>query len=431
MEGPDDPLIFPENPSFADVLEAISDANGSRLAEFKVSVHEDEPGHSSLHFVNYRFCTPATFPPLEGSPREQYLAAVRRECRGLAFRVYDSGEEPELAARMFHKFFNVGERPDTAEHLLDLSRPHTLLVKHDGSLIAPVLLRSGEVRFATKSGFTTVADLMHERYLARHPHYAAFAKQWLTQGFTPLFEWCSLRNKIVLDYEEDALILLGIRNNATGRYLTHAQLEEAVKAFADGPIALTERITLDEGIESPADLMKSIKRRERIEGFVIMFEDSSELFKIKTDWYFARSNQKKAAESSLNSERGLWGLILNQEIDDHANLMDPLRLKAVQHFSPLLFDQVNALHGRLLALVEKYADASKKEFVLAFQANQDPDTMGPLALSLKVFDAHQAGEDTWEVVRDWCVKNTASNKGLEAMRPLFGGLAFSEKLGWQ
>lgn len=54
-----------------------------------------------------------------------------------------------MAARRFHKFFNVNERPDTHESLLDLTQPHRLLVKHDGSLVGPILMKNGSVKFAT------------------------------------------------------------------------------------------------------------------------------------------------------------------------------------------------------------------------------------------------------------------------------------------
>jgi hypothetical protein len=46
--------------------------------------------------------------------------------------------------------------------------------------------------------------------------YVSFSKVWMDQDYTPIFEWCSPRNKIVLAYEQDLLVLTAIRHNRTG-----------------------------------------------------------------------------------------------------------------------------------------------------------------------------------------------------------------------
>ncbi len=143
MEGPS---LFATDFTLHDVHEAIRDTD-----EFKVSKYADEAG-GELLFFNYRFCSPKTFPPLDkaASDRERLLFAIRRECRGLVFRS-EPGKEAVLTARMFHKFFNIGEREETQPERISLSRPHTLSVKHDGSLVAPVIF-NGKVQFGELVG---------------------------------------------------------------------------------------------------------------------------------------------------------------------------------------------------------------------------------------------------------------------------------------
>ncbi len=100
-------------------------------------------------------------------------------------------------------------------------------MKHDGSLVAPVRF-GGRVQFATKSGFSEVARQIEERFKDAEK-YASWSEHWIKQGHTPLFEWCSPRNKILLDYQTDQLICLGIRDNVRGTYMPHRQLHEAKK----------------------------------------------------------------------------------------------------------------------------------------------------------------------------------------------------------
>ncbi len=131
------------------------------------------------------------------------------------------------------------ERDDTNEKLVDLSLPHRLLVKHDGSLVGPVLLKSGAVRFATKSGsscarylftfcpffvpfrclsfsvsfvpllthvhscfsgFGPIIEMLESRFLSLRENkiYETWSAEWLRRGYAPMFEYVSQRNKIVL-----------------------------------------------------------------------------------------------------------------------------------------------------------------------------------------------------------------------------------------
>ncbi len=138
--------VFATGFTLEDVREAIRDTD-----EFKVSVYQDEKDGSELLFFNYRFCTHATFPSLDAakSPRERLLFQLKRECRGLAFRVPKQGEAV-VAGRMLHKFFNVEEREETQLDLISLGRPHTLAVKYDGSLVAPIFF-NGRVQFGERS----------------------------------------------------------------------------------------------------------------------------------------------------------------------------------------------------------------------------------------------------------------------------------------
>jgi RNA ligase len=139
--------------------------------------------------------------------------AIRRECRGLIFDA-----DGNLMSRPFHKFFNVNEREETQTHEIDMSKPHVIMEKVDGSMIRPILV-DGYIRWASKMGITSVG-MQAEEFVAKNTKYKNFAFWCIKKGLTPIFEWTSPFNQIVLPYEEENLTLLAVRSNLTGDYLS-------------------------------------------------------------------------------------------------------------------------------------------------------------------------------------------------------------------
>lgn len=138
--------------------------------------------------------------------------AIRRECRGIKF--YPSGE---IAARPFHKFFNVGEREETQPHVLDFGSDHAVMEKIDGSMVHAIKLPFG-FRWCTKAGITDVSEIA-EKFVAQNLKYEQFASACIDRGLTAIFEYVGPHNKVVLDYETENMILLAVRENVSGTYL--------------------------------------------------------------------------------------------------------------------------------------------------------------------------------------------------------------------
>jgi len=116
---------FPNIYNIDDVLWAIEGRD-----EFVVAEKE---GYT---VINYNVMMADTFPDviIDADPYDQasgvveqqdYNAAIRRECRGL---IFDS-KTGEILRRPFHKFFNVNEREETQDHVINLSRPHAIQKK--------------------------------------------------------------------------------------------------------------------------------------------------------------------------------------------------------------------------------------------------------------------------------------------------------------
>jgi len=151
-------------------------------------------------------------------------SAVRRECRGL---IFDS--DGVLISRPYSKFFNVGEKEETQLHKINLYEPHIVLEKLDGSMVRPIPTPEG-FRLGTKAGITDVA-MNAEVFIADKPHYAKFILSSIACGMTPIFEWVSRKNRIVVDYQEDNLILTAVRDNLSGTYLLHSIIVETGKNY--------------------------------------------------------------------------------------------------------------------------------------------------------------------------------------------------------
>src|SRR6185503_7823334 len=154
--------------------------------------------------------------------------AVRRECRGMIF-----DKQGKIVRRPFHKFFNVGERLETHESKIDWTRKHVYLDKLDGSMVTPFLDKGQHLRWATKMGITEVA-MQAEVHVAKNQKYIDFATACLDipgDEVTPIFEWCSRKQRIVVDYPEDQLILTGMRALNSGYYYPYDSMKRVATNY--------------------------------------------------------------------------------------------------------------------------------------------------------------------------------------------------------
>ena len=183
------------------------------------------------YVVNYMVSMSDTFPPVDESPELEYdliaqRNAIRRECRGLLFH-----KDGSIMARRLHKFFNINERDETQFSKINFSQPHVILEKLDGSMITPVFTDAG-IRWGTKMGITDVS-MGAEEFVAAHPQYDTFARWCIDEaGVTPIFEWCSRKQRIVVDYPIDRLVLIAARDIRKGSYVNYDWLQAYGKKYS-------------------------------------------------------------------------------------------------------------------------------------------------------------------------------------------------------
>ena len=379
---------FPYIQNITDVLPAIEGRD-----EFVVAVKE---GYT---VINYNVMMADTFD-----------CNIRRECRGIIFDTATG----DIIRRPFHKFFNVNEREETQEHVVDLTRGYAILEKLDGSMIAPFIV-NGAMIWGTKMGATEVAKPVEE-FVKNNPQYDEF-RYLIGSGFTPIFEWCSRKQRIVLDYKEDQLVLTAIRDIKTGQYAPYERLVSLAESYGvpvirqwDNTMVEQWHSTVQRGNKTMSSFVNFVRDLEDLEGFVVRFDDGH-MLKLKCDWYV----QIHKAKEKILQDRNIVELILDDKLDDvmaHLPKEDRDRLIVFEsQFNLAYADVVYMLANDLDWIREENID--RKTFALE-HAKTYRDPYMP-TLIFRNFDVIDHVE-YWTSVDDTIRKNLTKTVKYEAIR---------------
>jgi RNA ligase len=215
----------------------------------------------------------------------------------------------------------VNERDETLLDKIDWNRPHVILEKLDGSMVSPCRVRN-HIRWMTKMGVTDTS-MEAEAFVAKNPKYALVARMAYDRDLTLIFEWCSNKNRIVLDYPDDRLVLTAVRFNDNGKYMPYDELKQLAAGF-DIPLVQAWGSTTTKSHDALIDI---VRQAEGIEGIVVRFDDGH-MVKVKADWY-VRIHKVK---SLLGQERDVVSLILNNELDDLLPVLPKEDVERVEKF---------------------------------------------------------------------------------------------------
>lgn len=334
--------------------------------------------------INYLVAMPDTF-KMEGP--DDVMGAIRRECRGLIFDT-----EGRIMSRPFHKFFNVNEKEETQAHVLDLSRPHVVMDKLDGSMIRPVRM-DGMIRLATKMGVTDIA-IEAEKLLDYYQY--CWLEDMMVDGFTPIFEYVAPTNKIVVEYAEAKLILTAVRETVSGEYRSLRQW--------DAPFEL---VRTDSSIHDFSAYL-AFKRGETMrEGDIIRFADGH-MVKVKNDWYV----QIHKTKDIVRVDRNIVELVLGETIDDTRAMLDPSDLVRVDEVERAFWAAFENTEGRLQGLemlARTIYGADKKRIALEMVPNLINKADG--GFIFKLMDGYAIRD----LLLDHCKKNIGSTPKYEAL----------------
>jgi RNA ligase len=380
---------FPIIKSIDDVLPAIKDKE-----EFIVADKKD------YIVIQYVVSKPDTFEnPNEPGILEQesLYRALRRECRGLMFT-----PKGDIMSRSFHKFFNVNEKEETQAYSLDFSQPYQILAKEDGSMVRPVIL-GDELFYGTKMGITDVAINAHN-FADANEQYNKLSFFCYDNGYTPIFEWCSNKNRIVLDYSVDTLLLTAVRCNLTGEYL---DFQEIGNRFNIPVVKSFNRNLIEK--EGFTRFIESVRKELSIEGYVVRF-DSGHMVKIKSEEYCLFHRSKENAES----ERNIIQAIIDEKIDDLKGLLFKEDLEKVNEVEKWFWETIQNQEYKYRELFDtayKLSSGDKKKFATEI-SQKFTNTDVPIIFSLF------AGNDLRETLLRRVRKHTFQNKQYEEFKKL-------------
>lgn len=375
--------IFPEIRTIGDVLPHIEGRE-----EFIVAERE---GYT---VINYVVAMADTF---DMAGPDDMGGAMRRECRGLIFDA-----DGKLMSRPFHKFFNVNEREETQTHEIDMSQPHVIMEKMDGSMIRPILV-DGYLRLATKMGVTNVAMDAEAWLAAKDDRYKGWLLHCIKNGITPIFEWVSPFNQIVIAYEEADLVLLACRDNITGEY--------SMPNYQDGcPFTIVPRYgSMDGNIIEYVDRQRGKEGRE---GDIIRFADGH-MLKIKNDWYV----RIHKILDRITFDRNIVDLIINEEVDDIIPMLPTVQVDRIRDFETRFWrafkQKENRLLGQRMNASQTYEDDRKR---IALEMVPSLPNKVDASFIFRMLD----GSNIRDLLLDYVRKNISSNTRWDACAEWMG-----------
>lgn len=363
--------MFPIIQHINDVLPHIEDCNDFVVAE-----------RDGYTIINYVVESADTFPPLGA-----IKAAIRRECRGITF----CSETGKIIRRPLSKFFNISQREDSMPDKIDLSRPHIIMDKKDGSLICPFIVND-EIIWGTKMAAQDFHEAVSE-FVADKPEFVESVRSLLRNNYSPIYEWIGPNNVIVLKYPKTELRLLAIRHIHTGEYLP-----------------MDHEFVTD--IHNPCDywgpkwqtaheMIEAVRPMTGIEGFVIRF-DNGEMYKAKVEEYVL---MHKAKEKIL-FDRHVIEMHYANLLDDVLPYLTDDERESIVMFVTEFTNAMNRLLQQVYTLKD-YMDGenySKRDYAM----NSDQSSpLRPIIFSM--YD----GKDAYDTIRTLLDKNIGSNVNFE------------------
>ncbi|KAG2377646.1 hypothetical protein C9374_009162 [Naegleria lovaniensis] len=408
--------LFPSITHLSQVVEAI----GTDTDDFKF-MEQDE-----YLFYCYGRVKSTTFPPLIESSHSSMISdeelqrrKIRREIRGLTFEK-SSGK---LVSRCLHKFFNLDENEESSIQTLE-SRFNThsksinlldiflVLEKLDGSMVMPIYVNNNIV-FRTKRGYfnnvTNEADLFvkaqrESRNSNTHNEknsiqYLEFCEYTMNQGLTPIFEFYSKQNMVVVEYSETFLTLIAIRSTCHGSYMPYEEMCELCEKFNipyvkcifnGGHLHSTILNTQPSNtstiiIHTFEELKTKVNELHGIEGVVLRHKQSGEMYKLKTHWYSELHKKKQLITDSNPSPSHVWKLVLDDSVDDFLPFLNTEKEKQeLRRFNDEVWNAIDECAESAMKVVQEAMNSHHAHTKLILNSTQDTHSNVPSTVSLQL-----------------------------------------------
>lgn len=267
---------------------------------------------------------------------ELWHDAINYEARGITF---DSNGK--IIMRPFEKFHNLNGHNTTQYKDLDFT-DSTFYNKKDGSMITGTII-DNQLFFKTKKSFYSEVAQFCQRDFGNDQRYIDLIKECQKADLTPIFEYTSPNNRIVIDYgNEPQLTLLAIRDNISGSYATKDMLKLYSTMWSIPLIELYDNMTIIDALN------ESKKIGQNVEGFVVELK-SGQRVKIKYDEYLA----KHGTLERFNA-KNIATMVIDEIIDDFKVLIDPARLGVVEAIENTVLMEFDIIRNVVYNLYQKW-----------------------------------------------------------------------------
>lgn len=304
----------------------------------RIRFAEEVVGGETLTIVSYMVSDPSL-----------WKLELATECRGVTFNAAG-----DCVARTFHKFFNIGENEDTQVHLLQ-GKEFEVLEKRDGSMVTPIMV-GGEIFWKTKKSF--YSDVAVEAAKNVPENVKLLAMEYIKLGFTPIFEYTSPFNRVVLDYgNAPEFVLIAVRHNATGDYISHKMMD----GLSFG-VKVIEKF--DKTLEQ---CLSEVDTLTNFEGWCLRDVKTGFYCKLKTAYYL----RLHRINTELR-ERDVADMVIDETIDDikSALALDNIDITDILKIEQQVVSEISALRQTVDEIVAGIEDKTNfKEIAMKLKTH--------------------------------------------------------------
>ena len=273
------------------------------------------------------------------------------DMRGTTF-VFDKKGNVFETFYMLPKFFNINQIEETQYEEVKNKKILNIAPKEDGSLIGFFRLPDRTIHAKTIGSFVSDQAIEAKKIIDSNKELRDWINLLLNMNATPLFEYVSYDNRIVLKYNKKELRFIGVRDNIMGYfYPSFFNFFDPDEEFAEELINDRCPIRQVWSIRGKLDDLIELSKVEKDkEGWVIMFEDG-QLMKVKTEWYF--NNHGLRTEYAFREDY-IIEKYLDEELDDIITQFDPATDKDALDFIEKVTNAVNNFYKKINSVIDVF-----------------------------------------------------------------------------
>lgn len=199
-----------------------------------------------------------------------------RECRGCLFEVTPNGEYVAPVCRPFEKFFEDSQLESNPSLRINLDAYYgprgkvRYYEKLDGSIMSSYIHKD-RLEFKSNGSIDSALTLQAKTIVDADADYKHKIESLTRQGYTVIFELCTVKMRIIIAHEKDEMTVLGVRHIETGEYWSY---EAMCEYFGASHVVKTLEV----------QDIAALRKQENMEGVVAHYESGLRV-KIKTGWY--------------------------------------------------------------------------------------------------------------------------------------------------